>query len=187
MIFLKKSEIINDTQIDNGFYIYGENKKPAFVYLKKGNTDTITLNTRKFTLKKEDIWEHGGAMNIFLLLLYSLDLIFGNMADSVNLPYYINEQFDFENTSENEKIYLSKIMKAKENSIDKWKITATVQQLFCCLLLMCVGVAVSFLFKGLYRIISIAAILLLCVYLYIRLCSRKRALYKYLNQFRLIQ
>ena len=153
MIFSKKLEIINDTQIDNGFYIYGENKKPAFVYLKKGNTETITLNTRKFTLKKEDIWEHGGAMNIFLLLLYSLDLIFGNMADSVNLPYYINEQFDFENTSENEKIYLSKIMKAKENSIDKWKITATVQQLFCCLLLMCVGVAVSFLFKGLYRII----------------------------------
>ena len=187
MIFSKKLEIINDTQIANEFYIYSNNKKPAFISLKKGDTYTITLNTQKFTFKKEDIWEPSDAMNLFLLLLYSLDLIFGNMADSVNLPYYINEQFDFENTSENEKIYLSKIMKVKENSINKWKITATVQQLFCCFLLICVGIAVSFLFKGLYQLFFILAITLLCIYLYIRLYSQKKTLYKYLNQFCLIQ
>lgn len=84
--------IINDTQIDNELYIYSDDKKPLSITIKRGNTITITLKTQKFIINKEDIWEKNGTVNILLLLFYSLDLIFGNMADSVNLPYYINKK-----------------------------------------------------------------------------------------------
>ncbi len=119
--------------------------------------------------------EKNGTVNILLLLFYSLDLIFGNMADSVNLPYYINEKIDIGNFAGGKKqIYLSEIINVKENSINKWKSVATVQQLFCCFLLICVSIVISFLLNELYQKIFIGMTILLCVYLYERLCVRKK-------------
>lgn len=97
------------------------------------------------------------------------------MADSVNLPYYINEKIDIGNFAERKKqIYLSEIINVKENSINKWKSVATVQQLFCCFLLICVSIVISFLLNELYQKIFIGMTILLCVYLYERLCVRKK-------------
>lgn len=182
----KKFEMINDTQIDNEFYIYSNDEKPIFISLKKGNTHTITLNTKDFVIKKEDVWGNDGDVNLFLLLFYSLDLIFGNMVDSVNLPYYIDEKININDFAEGKgEICLSKIMKVKENSINKWKLVTTVQQLFCCFLLLCIGIFLSFLFNGLYQMIFIAFTSLLCIYLYRKLCIKKEKLYEYLKQFHL--
>lgn len=179
----EKFEIINDTRIDNEFYIYSDNKKPIFISLKKENAHTITLNTKDFIIQKEDIWENKGDLNLFLLLFYSLDLIFGNMVDSINLPYYINEKININNFAEGKKeIRLSEIIKVKENSINKWKLVTTVQQLFCCFLLLCIGIALSFLFNGLYQMIFIVLTSLLYIYLYRKLCIQKEKLYIYLKQ-----
>ena len=180
----EKFEIINDTRIDSEFYIYSDNKKPIFIPLKKENAHTITLNTKEFIIQKEDIWENKGNVNLFLLLLYSLDLIFGNMVDSINLPYYINEKININNFAGGKKeIRLSEIIKVKENSINKWKLLTTVQQLFCCFLLLCIGIALSFLFNGLYQMIFIVLTSLLCIYLYRKLCIQKEKLFVYLKQF----
>lgn len=188
MIFSEKFKIINDTQIDNELYIYSDNKKPVFISLRKGQTRTITLNTQKIIIEKEDVWVNNGTVNLFLLLFYSFDLFFGNMVDSVNLPYYINKQLNISDFAEDKKeICLSEIIKTKESSINKWKLVATVQQLFCCFLLMCIGVVVSFLLDGLYQMIFIGLISLLCIYLYRKLCVQKEKLHEYLNQFLLVK
>lgn len=180
----KKFKIINDTQINNEFYIYSDDKKPMFISLKKGNEHTITLNTKDFVIKKEDVWGNNGDGNLFLLLIYSLDLIFGNMVDSVNLPYYINEKININNFAEGkEEICLSEIMNVKDNSINKWKFVTKVQQLFCCFLMLCIGIALSFLLNGLYQMILIGLTSLLCVYLYRKLYIQKEKLYEYLKQF----
>ena len=179
-----KLKVLNDTQMDSGFYIYNNEKKPIFISIKKGNAYTISADIQKIFIKKEDVWENKGTMNFLILLLYSFDLIFGNMADSVNLPYYINEQLDISNFVEGKKeIYLSQIIRVNKDSINKWKLVSTVQQIFCCVLLICIGIVLSFLFNEFYKIIFIGLIVLLCIYLYRKLYVRKKELYEYLNEF----
>lgn len=167
-------KIVNDTYFDVGFYIKHDDAKPEFVNLKKNGMFSIKEFSIKLEISKEDVWRQKNRLSKFLLLIYSFDLIFGNMSESENLPFSIlycigNEKIE----TKNQEIYLSKLLMTDEASIGSWNKISTMQIFFIILLCILVQAVLSFMFSLWVKVIFAGVCLFGNIILLVKLIQSK--------------
>lgn len=181
-----KSDIIqitNDTLIDVEFYLKYASSKPIYVIIKKGCSYSVEKTEKELLVEKEDIWDSKHPLNFLMSVLYSFDLIFGNMMESVNLPYAIDFSVSTYNEKEaSRKIFLSKVLVVKVNNIRMWKYISTVQMYIICILILLLGAALSFIFSGWYKVVFFVLLFSVGVYIYKKLKDKRDLILNYLSK-----
>lgn len=181
-----KLEIINDIGLDISFEIIIGTRK--YLYRSSNKSVFYELNYKEsFTIRmlKENIWEKKGKFNSFFLKLYSLDLTFGNLSDSENLPYSIDKQITIENpvSALNQTIFLSDIVKVEKESLYQWKKNSFLQSIWVSLLIVIIGIILSFIFESWIKIIFLIIITNLAVVICLLINNKRKKLFNILKTF----
>ena len=181
-----KLEIINDIELDISFeitignqkYLYKNSNKSEFYELS--SQDEVTV--RMF---KENIWKQTGKLNYFFLKLYSLDLIFGNLAESENMPFSIDSQITVSNSEPvlNQKILLSDIVQVDNNCLFRWRKNSRLQNVTVSLMIVIIGVILSFIFESWIKLFFLIGISILTGGVWILLNNKMKKLFNILKSF----
>ncbi len=141
--------IVNDTDLDVGFFLNREGEKPEYVELKANRRVPVQTNGAGFELCKENIWQPDGGLRRLFLAVYTLDLIFGfceNLSDSENLPFSISCRV--EPDADTREVCLSKLLRIDPASLKLWNRIGALQ--ICLIVLLCAvaELLLSLLFPG---------------------------------------
>lgn len=181
-----KLEVVNDTELDiscdiavnNTHYVY-ESNNPSVSY--EINPSKGMVNIQLF---KEDIWKPKNILNMFVLLLYALDFVFGNLSESSNLPFSINHNlFLTTDLDTNPKIFLSNIVKVDPDSLKLWTKYSIFQCSMVTILVFIIGVILSFIFNGWIKIVFLTGTAVLSVGMYMLLNKKRKAILKVLYMY----
>lgn len=178
--------IINDTGLNVEYTINIDGNKTKVVSNDRKSIYPILQTDKDIFLKirKEDIWQEKHWTNVLLLVIYSFDLVFGNLAEEENLPFFIDYTDNFKlNKGEIKTIFLSEIIKVHNQSLIAWKVMSNIQIVEIGLTILIVGFVLSFIFSGWIRMIFCFCILLIATSIYILAKRRRKNLIQIMNQF----
>ena len=182
-----KLEIVNDAEIciscdvavNERHYIYENNSQSTSyeINLKKNIVDIQLL--------KEDIWETKKTLNSFFLILYVLDLVFGNLSESNNLPFSINHRLKLTTTDlgSDRQIFLSNIVKVNHKSLKRWTRYSIFQCSLVSIFIFIIGLILSFIFNGWVKIAFLTGIAVLSIWIYKLVDKKRKKLLKVLQTF----
>lgn len=114
--------IINDTGLNVEYTINIDGNKTKVVSNDRKSIYPILQTDKDIFVKirKEDIWQEKHWTNVLLLVIYSFDLVFGNLAEEENLPFFIDYTDNFKlNKGEIKTIFLSEIISQIVSSIEE--------------------------------------------------------------------
>lgn len=123
---------------------------------------------------KEDIWASNEPYSTLFFIPYTFDLVFGNMSDAENLPLTISYKGIL--NEDNSTVYLSKIIGINQNSLRRWSKYASIQCHFVSILVLILGVLLSFIFNGWTQLLFVLTSVILSVGIMILALHKKKAL-----------
>lgn len=155
-------EIINDTNLDIIYDVEVNSKTFKQIYelkqsFKIDSKDEV-INIHIF---KDNIWSNESKFNSLFMILYTLDLMFGNLSESDNLPFNIEYNQTFSNVVLDKKICLSNIINVNEKYLNRWKRVAVFQTYLILFLIIIVGVILSFIFNLWIKTVFLISVIIL--------------------------
>lgn len=182
-----KLEIVNDTDLDISCDVIIDDKK---YFLQQDDKvvsyqippQKVIVNLHLF---KEDIWKLKTRLNTFFLKLYIMDLTFGNLSESNNLPFSIDYMLTIANIAEIscKKIFLSDIICIDKDSLTLWRKNSYFQCVMIALTIIFIGIILSFIFSGWHKLFFGVIILILSITVFIIVNKRRERLLQVLKTF----
>lgn len=180
-------EIVNDIGIDieynmsiDGEYKQGLNSKKSKIY----NYDVTESKTNvEINVFKEDIWENKHWVNVFFLIIYSIDIVFGNLMESENMPFSINYSERLSINDKDYKILLSHIILVKEDNLLLWKKISTVQIISILLMIFLIMLLLGISLLAHYKVILLLVTILVEGILFILMKMQREKCFMILKKF----
>ena len=133
---------------------------------------------------KEDIWASNEPHSILFFIPYMFDLVFGNMSDAENLPLTISYKGIL--NEDNSTVYLSKIISINQNSLRRWSKYSSIQCHFASILVLIIGILLSFIFQGWTQVLFVLTSVILAVIILVLVLPKKKALFNCMKKLMIL-
>ncbi len=179
-------KIINDTGLNIACNIKAGEQ--IFYYSHGDGTvsyDVDSDSKNDIEIIKEDIWVSNEPYSILFFIPYMFDLVFGNMSEPENLPLMIGYKGLL--NKDNSTVYLSKIISINQNSLLRWSKYSSIQCHFVSILVLIIGILLSFIFQGWIQLLFALISIILSVGIMSIISYKKKTILNCLKKLMILQ